>query len=69
MSECEKKKKKLITFYRKALLSKTIKMTKNWEHFFCGLCIRQWGVGIIWRKKIKQNALDSQMQRRVKRGK
>lgn len=47
---------KWITFVKKGFLNKTIKRTPNWEHFFCGLCIGQLGLGIIWRKK-NQNIL------------
>ena len=52
----------MIQFHKKALLSKTIGMTKDWDYFFCGLCIRQWGLGIIWRKKKGEDVLDTELQ-------
>jgi len=44
-----------MNWFRKALLLKTIKMCEEkWIWYFCGFTIRQYGFGIIWRKKIDQ---------------
>lgn len=42
--------------FRKGPLSKLIRMHSMWEYYFCGITIKQWGFGIVWRKKKVEEA-------------
>lgn len=43
-----------IYLFWKAPLSKAIRMFSSWEYYFSGITIKQFGFGIIWRKR-KEN--------------